>query len=481
MSLSLREKTSKSFFWVAIDIIGEKILQFFIGIFLARLLLPEEFGILGLITVFIAFSMVFIDSGFSFALIREKYVSETDFNTVFWFNFLFSLFFYILLWIASPYIAIFFKQPLLIIIIKVISLNLVINAIGSIQQVNLKRELQFKQLTIAGVSSKVLSGIIALIMAFKGFGVWSLVVQQVSMNFFRVGFMFFFNKFIPKLVFSKSTFKRLFSFSSKLLYGGIINSIVSNIYPLVIGKFFTIGDVGFFNRARSLQQLPVNTITKIIQQVSLPAFSKIQDEESRFKIAYKKSMQLSVFIIAPILIILIVAAYPLIEFLITDKWLRAADMLRILAIGGIFYPISALNINIIGVKGRSDLVMYSQFIKDGLSLIAVFIGMIWGILGLVWSFALVGVLSYFINAFFANKVIDYTIKDQVLDVLPIVLIMATSGITAYFSMDLVHTNFQKILIVTIVSFLIFILLSLIFKIESLKEACVMSKLVLKRK
>jgi len=479
MASSLRKKTSKSIAWVAIDVIGSRILQFTIGIVLARLLLPEEFGILGLISVFIAFSMVFIDSGFSFALIRKKEVDNKELDTIFWFNLIISFFFYGILWVASPLIARFYNQPELVSIIKVISLNLIINAIGSIQQVNLQRNLQFKQLTIAGVASKILSGIITIYLAIKGFGVWSLVAQQLSMNLFRVCLLLVFNKFVPAFVFSKSTFKKLFSFSSKLLYGGIINSITSNIYPLVIGKFYTVSDVGYFNRAKTLQQLPVNTFTRIIQQVSLPSFSKIQDEEERFKLAYQKAMKMSVFVIAIPLIILIVAAYPLIEFLITDKWLPAADMLRILAIGGIFYPLSALNVNIIGIKGRSDLVMYSQFIKDGLSLSAVFIGMFWGVNGLVWSFAIVGILSYFINAYYANKVIIYPIKNQIFDLLPIMLIMTFSGIVAYVSMQLVDYNLFKIAVVTIIGSIIYFALSLILKIDSLTDTYSMFKLLLK--
>ena len=480
MAQSLRQKTSKSIFWVSINIIGERFLQFIFGIVLARLLLPEEFGILGLITVFIAFSMVFIDSGFSFALIRKQTVTTVDFNTVFWFNISISIFFYLILCIASPYIAIFFDQELLKSIVRVIALNLIINAIGSIQQVRLQRELKFKELTIAGIISKVLSGAIALYMAFTGFGVWSLVVQQVSVNLFRVGMIFFFNKFIPKILFSVSAFKELFSFSSKLLYASIINSIVANIYPIVIGKYFTISDVGYFNRARHLQQLPVNTFTSIIQKVSLPTFAKIQDEELKFKSGYQKALKMAVFIIALPLVIMIITAYPLIEFLITDKWLPAAEMLRILAIGGIFYPLSALNVNIIGIKDRSDLVMYLQFIKDGLTIIALLVGMFWGIIGLVWSFALIGVLSYFLNAYFANKVIDYSIKDQILDVLPIIIIMTICGIVSSFSMSIVESNLMKILTVTLISTVIYASSCVLLKLDVIPEFLAMFKLLFKR-
>lgn len=480
MEESLKHKTANSLKWVTIDIIGDRLLQFIIGVILARLLMPAEFGILGLIAVFIAFSMVFIDSGFSFALIRKITVAEIEYCTVFWFNVSVSIVCYILLWIFSPYIAGFFNQQLLKPVIKVISLSLIINAIGSIQYVNLQRKMQFKELAIVGIVSKIISGTLALIMAYRGFGVWSLVAQQVSMNVTRVLMMMLYNKFIPVISFSKNAFSELFAFSSKLLYGSILNSFVSNIYPLAIGKFFSVSNVGFFNRARHLQELPVRTFTTIIQKVTLPSFSKIQDEESRFKSAYQKAMKMSVFTIALPLIIIIVAAYPMINFLLTSKWFPAAHMLRVLAIGGIFYPLSALNVNIIGIKGRSDLVMYLQFIKDGLSIVALLIGMIWGINGLVWSFAITGIVSYFLNAYFANKVIDYPVIEQIKDVIPIFIIMLISGLTGQFFMSFSLADVWKIFIVTVCISVSYIMLAIILRLNVLTDTIDLVKIIIKK-
>jgi teichuronic acid exporter len=478
---SLKHKTFHSTLWVAVDVFGERSLQFVIGIILARLLLPEDFGILGLIAVFFSFSMVFVDSGFSFALIRKKTISSDELNTVFWFNLIISVFFYIILWISSKAIASFFAQPLLISIIKVASFNLIINALGTVQQVTLHRKLKFKELAYVGIVSKIISGCLALYLAHLGYGVWSLVAQQISANVVRIGLMFYFARLIPGLYFSTIAFRSLFSFSSKLLYGGIVYSIVANIYPMVIGKFFTISDVGFFNRAQSFQQLPVRTFTSIIQKVSLPIFSQIQDDDERFKRAYQNAIKTAFFLISLPLVVIIVASHPLLTFLLTEKWLPAADILRVLAIGGFFYPLSALNVNIIGIKGRSDFVMYLQFIKDALSVIALLVGILWGINGLVWSYSLTSVLSYFLNAYFANRVIEYSIKEQIKDISPIALIVITSGIISSLLMVYAPTDVSKILLVITTSSIIYFSLSAVLNLSALRETINLLKYIVKKK
>ena len=480
MIAGLRQKTVRSLLWVFIDTIGQRLLQFIVTIILARLLMPEEFGLIGMITVFIVFSGVFIDSGFSFALIREKEVTSNEFDTVFWFNFLISCLFYILLWLFSAPIAAFYKQPILETLIKAVGLNLIFKAATGIQDINLRRELRFKELTIIGIISKVSSGFVSIIMAYKGFGVWCLIVQELLSNFIRSLLLFFFNRYIPKIRFSFSVFRNLFKFSSKLLYASIINSIVGNIYPIIIGKYFTASDVGYFNRAYSLQQLPVGLFTGIIQQVSLPSFSKIQDYESKFKFAYKKAIKLSVFTILLPLAILFIVAKPLILFLLTEKWLPAAPMLKVLSIGGIFYPLSALNVNIIGIKGRSDILMYLQFLKDFLTLLGASVGILWGIEGLVYSFTITSILSYYLNALAANKVIDYPLFEQLKDIFPFLGISILSGMIGYLMGNLIDIIIYKLIVIIVSSFVSYIFLSIIFEREMINEIKVSVRIILNK-
>lgn len=452
-----------------IDSAGQRALQFIIGIILARILLPEEFGLVGMIAVFIAFSQLLIDSGFSFALIRKEKVTRIEYETVFWFNTCISLLFFILLWFSSPYIAGFFNKPILAKIVRAVSLGLLINAAGSIQNINLRRELKFRELAITGISSKLISGIIAIYLAVKGFGVWALVLQQLLNNFLRVVFMFFYNRLLPHLRFSFTTFKELFNFSSKLLYGGIVYSVVSNIYPIIIGRYFSASDVGFFDKAKTIQGTPVHFFTSIVQQVTLPTFAKIQNEKDRFKNAYRNAIKLSFFAIILPLGLIVISAKPLITVLLTDKWLPAAEILQIIALGGMFYPLSALNVNIIGIKGRSDLVMYLQFSKDALTILGVLIGIWFGIKGLIISYTITNVFGYLINAHFANKVIDYPFYYQLFDIAPFVLTALVAMLLSCLTGLLVDNLLMKLIFMWSTGLIVYFLLAYILNFKVLDE------------
>lgn len=469
MEGSLRGKVIGSFFWVFIDSAGQRALQFIIGIILARILLPEEFGLVGMITVFITFSQLFVDSGFSFALIRKEKVSRIEYETVFWFNTFISILFFLLLWFASPYIAEFFNKPILSKIVKAVSLGLLINAAGSIQNIGLRRDLKFKELAVGGIASKLISGFIAILLAVKGIGVWALVLQQLINNFLRVGFMFFYNRLLPRLRFSFVKFKELFNFSSKLLYGGIVYSVVSNIYPVIIGKYFSASDVGFFDKAKTIQGFPVQFFTGIVQQVTLPSFSKIQNDNIRFKNAYRNAIKISFFAIILPLVLIVISAKPLITVLLTEKWLPSVEILQILALGGMFYPLSALNVNIIGVKGRSDLVMYLQFSKDALTILGVLIGIWFGLKGLIISCTTTSILAYFLNAIFANKVIDYPFYDQLFDILPFVLLALATMLLAGLAGLLVDNLLIKLLVIWGTGLVVYFGLAYIMNFKVLDE------------
>ena len=434
-----------------------------------------------MIAFFIAFSSVFVDSGFSFALIRKKNVSKDEYDTVFWFKLIISILIYLLLWLFAPLIAGFYDQPILKDLVRVLGLNLIINAAANIQHINLRRNLQFKELTIIGISTKIVSGIVSVILAYKGFGVWSLVIQEMLSNALKAILLFFFNYYIPRLKISIVAFKDLFGFSSKLLLAGIIEAISKNIYPLVIGKLYMASDVGYFSRARSLQQLPVMMFTNIIQQVTLPSFSKIQDQDDKFKLGYKKAIRLSSFVILLPLMLLFVTAYPFIEFLITEKWLPSAPMLQIFAVSGIFYPLSALNVNIIGIKGRSDYVLYLQIMKSSVRIVGLIIGSFFGLFGLVLSYPIVSIIAYYLNAFYANKVINYPIKEQLSDLLPFFTLAVFSGIIVFLVAGAISPLVIKLTISWAAGFFVYYFTAIIIQLDEAKETKTIMLNFIKRK
>ena len=465
-----KQKVAKSFFWVAIDGVGQSLLQFVIGIILARILLPEEFGTVGVIAIFIALSMVFVNSGFGFALIRKKHVSEADYHTVFWFNIFVSVLFFAILWFTSPLIADFYNEAILSDVVKVVSVNLLINAASSIQNVKLTRNFKFRQLTVIGIISKIISGSLAIYMAFSGFGLWSLVYKELIGNITRMILLWVGGKFLPKFIFSKNSFRELFSFSSKLLYSGVSSTVLRNIYPVLIGKFFSLSEVGYFNRAEGLKNMSIHLLTGMIQKVTLPMFSEIQDDQEAFKRNYTKVIQLTVLLSGYPLVLLFVTGEPLTEFVYTAKWLPMVPMLKILVIGGIFYPLNALNYNMIGVKGRSDIVMNLSFSNQALTLVSIGVGIIWGLMGLVVAYSIKSVISYLLVVYFTNKVINYPFMEQFNDIKRIgLVIIFTAGIGSIV-MPVFHGTVLKLIAAFFICSLTYVITTLLFRIDVSKEA-----------
>lgn len=468
--------------WAAVDVFGQHILKFVTGVILARLLLPEEFGLLGVLSIFLSFSLVFINSGFSFALIRLKNVTDDYYYTVFWFNLLVSFLFFLILWFSASYVSAFYNQPVLSPILKIISLNLIIHAVGLIQHVKFTRELKFKQLAAIGLVSKAFSGGLAIYLAFNGFGVWSLVIQQLMLNLIQTTLMIYKNRFIPKLRFSVACFKDLFAFSSKLLYSRISGRIVSNIYPAIIGKYFAISDVGFFNRAQGLQSIPVLTFMGIIQKVTLPVFAKMQDDDFALKTNYRKAIKMTLFLIGLPLLLLFVTSHSLILVLYTEKWLPAAPYLQILVVGGFFYPINALNYNMIGIKGRSDILMKLSFSHQLLTLCSIVIGMFWGITGLVAGYAVSHIFAWVLIVYFSNKVINYPYLEQLNDMKVIFMNIFITAIVGYLIISFIPGDLLKVIVVFTSCSILYIFLAWSFRMDALFESVdVIKGFLIKRK
>lgn len=470
MSNSLKKRTVNGILWSSIERFSQQGIQLIISIILARLLLPEQFGLIGMLVIFIAISQAFLVSGFGQALIQKKNPTQTDFSTVFYFNIVAGVILYSILYITAPYIAKFYNEPQLILLTRFIALSIIINSFGLIQNTILTKKIDFKTLTKVSIISTVLSGAISIYMAVKGFGVWSLAFQSVGGTFFRTLSIWLFSRWRPTLEFSIKSFKTLFSFGSKLLASSLLDVTFRNIYLLVIGKAFTATDLGFYARAKRAQELPVRNINSIVQRVTFPAFSTIQDEDVRLKKGYKKAIQTLVFINFPLMLGLIVIAKPLIIVLITEKWLPAIPYFQLLCITGLLYPIQSLNLNIIKVKGRSDLFLKLEIIKKIIVIAAIAITLRFGILALIIGQIITSFIAYYLNSYYSGHFINYGLKQQIIDILPyfgIASLMA--GIT--WSVGLIFNTpyFVRLIVQVIIGIASYILFSKLFKAEICTE------------
>lgn len=430
---TLKQKTITGFFWSFIDSFANQILIFIIGIILARLLTPKEFGLIGMITIFISVSESFINSGFSQALIRKKTCTDNDLSTVFFFNIIAGILFFTILFLGAPTISRFFNEPQLKVLVRVLGAVLIIDALTIIQRTILTRRIDFKLQTKISVISIIFSGIIGITMAFTGFGVWSLVVKTLSQRGMNSLLLWLLNKWRPLLIFSKESFKELFSFGSKLLASGLLDTIYRNIYYLVIGKYFSAQELGYYTRADQFKNLPSTNLNGIISRVSYPVLSQLQDEPAKLKAGYKKLIKNTMFIAFVMMSGMAAVAEPMVITLIGEKWRPSIIYLQLLCFVGGMYPLHALNLNMLNVKGRSDLFLNLEIIKKILAIPTIIIGIIWGIKIMILGMWLNSIIAYYLNSFYSGRLISYPMKEQVIDILPGLLLALFMGIIVYLS------------------------------------------------
>ena len=419
---SLKKKAIRGVSWSFVDNIASQGITFLVGIILARLLTPAEFGILGMITIFIAISNSIIDSGFSNALIRKNDAKRIDYNTVFIFNLVLSLVLYGVLYVASPAISRFFHEPQLVAITRVMGLLLLINALGIIQRTLLVKRVDFKTQTKVSVIASLGSAVVGVGMAWAGFGVWSLVGQQLSRQFLNTLFLWVFNRWRPLLEFSIQSFKELFSFGSKLLASGLIDTLFKNIYYIIIGRFYSAAQLGQYTRAEQFNMIFSSNLTSVIQRVSYPVLSSIQNEAERLREAYRRVIKSTMLVAFACMLGLAACAKPVILILIGEKWLVAAEYLQIICFSGMLYPLHAINLNILQVKGRSDLFLKLEIIKKGLAVLPITLGIIYGIKVMLLAKVFNSFLAYYLNARYSKSMVNYSVKEQIADILPTFLV-----------------------------------------------------------
>jgi len=463
--MSLKEKTISGLLWSTIDSFANQGIQFIVGIILARLISPREFGLLGMISIFIAISQTFINSGFSSALIRKKDCTQTDYSTVFYYNMVMGVVMYLVLFLSAGAIANFFDEPELKWLIRASGLNLILSSITLIQGTTLRKRVDFKLLTKIAVISSVLSGIIGIIMAVSGYGVWSLVGRTLAGSLFSSLLLWFWNRWYPSRVFSIKSFRELFGFGSKLLISGLIDTVYNNIYYLVIGKYFAANELGYYTRARTFSDLPSKNMNTVISRVTYPVLAQMQDDKTFLKSGYKRMIKNTMYLSFVLMTGLAVIAEPLVITLVGEAWRPSVIYLQLLCFPAMMYPLQALNLNMLNVQGRSDLFLKLEIIKKILVVPVIIFGIIWGIKIMILGMWINTIIAYFLNSFYSGRLINYPMSEQLADIVPAFLIASVMGAAVFLIGALlpVGSPATMLFILTLAGFVIVLAISEIFQ------------------
>jgi len=416
--MALKQKTVSGLIWSFIDNIAGLGISFIIGVILARILSPNDFGLVGMLSIFIAISQSFIDSGFRQSLIRKQNCTPVDYSTVFYFSIAIGVFFYFLLFSCAEWISVFFQAPILKILIRVLGLGLIINSFTIIQNTLLTKRIDFKLQAKISVIASIISGIISIYLAYTGWGVWSLIVLTLVKYTVNLLLLYLWCEWKPIWSFSLKSLKELFSFGSKLLISGLIDTIYRNVYYIIIGKYFTAIELGYYTRADQFQSLPSSNIQSIIGRVSYPVLLTIQDDIPRLREAYKKIIKSTMLITFVLMFGMAAVARPMIYTLIGEKWEPSIIYLQMLCMVGMFYPLHAINLNMLEVQGRSDLFLHLEIIKKALAVPVIIIGVIWGIKIMILGMMVNTVIAYYLNSYWSGRFIGYPFYTQLKDILP---------------------------------------------------------------
>lgn len=466
---SLRNKATKGVMWSAVERFSLQGVHFIVNIIMARLLLPADYGVIGMLAILMAISQAFIDSGFSNALIQKKNRTEIDFSTVFYFNILISSFFYVLIYFSAPLIADFYHIPELTLITRVVALGLIFSSFSAIHVVKFTLHTNFKIQAEISLISAVVSGGIGIYMAYTGYGVWALIIQSLFEACFRTLFFYLFLRWKPLKVFSLDSLSGMFRFGSKLLVTNMINSLYRNLYIIVIGRKFSATELGYYTRADQFAMLPSSSLSSVIFRVSFPLLSSIQDDSDRLKQLYRKYIRLSSYIIFPLMFGIIALAKPMIILLLTEKWINVVILLQILCLDWMFDHLSVINSNLLYVKGRSDLSLRLEILKKVISTGVLLISIPFGIVVMCWGRVLCALISVSLNLFYTYSYIGVSYKRQLKDILPsFFLSLSMGGITLFFITDITSVYWQ-LFVGSGIAIIYYFSISYLFKLLPFKE------------
>ena len=469
MSGSLKQATTKGLFWSSVERFSNQGVQFVFSIILARLLSPSDYGIIAMVTIFFAVAQSFVDSGFSNALVRKTDRVEEDLSTCFYFNIGVGIIAYIVLFLIAPLVANFYNQPILSPIIRITGLGVILNSLCVVQQALFTIKIDFKSQAKITLSATVISGIVGIILAYQGYGIWALVWQGVASSIVRMGLLWLMSKWRPRTGFSKSSFNYLFGYGSKLLASGLLDTIYNNIYPIVIGKFYTPAQLGNYSRALGWAQLPSANITSILQRVTFPVLSTIQDDTLRLQNSYRRLLKLSAFIVFPLMTGLAAIASPLVRVVLTAKWDGCVLYLQILCFALMLYPIHAINLNLLQVKGRSDLFLRLEIIKKIIGVVILIITIPLGITAMCLGMVFSSIICLIVNTYYTSRFIDVGLLTQLKDLRIILINSLVMGGGIYILTSFIDIEGLKLVMGIVIGFLLYFIESFYFSKAELQE------------
>lgn len=460
------EKVISNFIWRFAERCGAQLVSFVVSIVLARILAPEDYGTIALVTVFTAILQVFVDSGLGTALIQKKDADDLDFSSVFYFNVFVCVVLYAGMFVAAPYIAIFYKDTSLTPVIRILSLTIVISGVKGIQQAYVSRNMLFRRFFFSTIGGTIFSAFLGIGMAYAGAGVWALVTQQLSNTMIDTLILWITVKWRPKKAFSWIRLKTLLTFGWKLLVSSLLDTVYNNLRNLVIGKLYSSADLAFYNQGDKFPKVIVININTSIDSVLLPTMSNAQDDKNRVKQMTRRAIKTSTYIMAPLMMGLAFCAEPVVKIVLTEKWLPCVPFLRIFCVTYMFWPVHTANLNAIKAMGRSDYFLKLEIAKKIIGLILLFSTMWYGVMAMAYSLLLSSVLSQLINSWPNSKLLDYGYVEQIRDIAPGILLAVIMGVCIYFVGMIPLPTVAILAIQVIVGVAIYIGASALLKIEA---------------
>jgi len=465
--MTLRKRTITGILWNFTEQLGRRGIGVVITLLLARFLVPADYGLVAMMAVFLAVATSLMDSGFKQALIRLQDAKQVDFNTAFYANLCLGVLSYFLLFLAAPLIAEFYNEPRLTILIRVAGLAIPINAFQVVQVAILSRELNFKTQLQATIPAGIISGLIAVGMAYAGFGVWALIAQMQLSAIITTLFLWWIQSWRPTRAVSRQSLANMYNFGYKLFLSGLLDTIFQNLYVIVIAKLFAASIAGHYFFATKLRDLVIQQLVGSIQNVTYPALSSLQADHARLKAGFSKVIQVTTFVLFPSMLLLAALAEPLFKVLLPAKWLPAVIYLQLMCIAGVMYPLHSINLNILKVKGRSDLFLYLEVFKKMMVLVILAISFRYGVIGILIGQIISSVLSYIPNSYFSAKLINYTIREQIADFMPGLALSSVVALMIYGTGLLVHwPAFAKLTVLALTAGILYLSGAHILKLQA---------------